>query len=74
MNKMKAWIRFILIIIAAHVIAYLVEGGIAYQFITKELWESPDSLLSAYLRTPNNVALWNFAMIWQIPAQIVRGI
>lgn len=54
--------------------AYLFAGGISYQLITKEFWDAPDSLLSSYLRTPGNAELWNVAMIWQIPAQLIRGL
>jgi hypothetical protein len=68
------WIRFFLAILIGHVIAYLIAGGITYQLITKELWDSPDSLLANYLRTPTNTELWRYAMIWQIPAQLLRGL
>jgi hypothetical protein len=67
-------IRFVIVIILSHTIAYLFSGGIAYQFITKPFWEGPDPLLSSYLRTPGNAALWNFAMIWQIPGQLLRAL
>ncbi len=74
MTSRKDYIRFVIVIIIAHTIAYLFAGGISYQFITKEFWEEPNSLLSAYLRTPVNVELWNYAMIWQIPGQLLRSL
>lgn len=61
-------------IIIAHTVAYLISGGIAYQFITKEFWEGEDPLLAAYLRTPGNAELWRYAMIWQIPGQLIRAL
>jgi len=70
---MSKGVRFFLAVLLAHVFAYLIAGGITYQLITKDLWEGPDSLLSAYLRTPGDAELWKYAMIWQIPAQILRG-
>lgn len=74
MESGKPYIRFVIVIIISHTIAYLFSGGIAYQFITKEFWEGPDPLLSKYLRTPGNEELWNFAMIWQIPGQLLRAL
>ena len=74
MTSTKAYIRFVIVIILAHTIAYLFSGGIAYQFITKEFWEGTNPLLSVYLRTPGNVELWNYAMIWQIPGQLLRSL
>ncbi len=59
--------------IIAHTIAYLFAGGVSYQLITKDLWEGENPLLSTYLRTPGNEELWNFAMVWQIPGQLVRA-
>jgi hypothetical protein len=74
MTSGKPYFRFVFVIIAAHTLAYLFAGGIAYQLITKELWEGESPLLSKYLRTPGNEELWNFAMIWQIPGQLVRAL
>lgn len=73
MRSSKPYIRFIFIIIVAHTIAYLFAGGIVYQLITKEFWEGQGPLLAGYLRTPGNVELWNYAMIWQIPGQLLRA-
>jgi hypothetical protein len=70
----KLYIRFVVVIILAHTLAYLFAGGIAYQLITKDLWEGSDSILADYLRTPGNEELWTFAMIWQIPGQLLRGL
>ncbi|MBK6526009.1 MAG: hypothetical protein IPG07_10970 [Crocinitomicaceae bacterium] len=74
MESVKQRIRFVIVVIIAHTIAYLFSGGIAYQFITKPLWEGSDSLLASYLRTPGNEELWGFAMIWQIPGQVLRSL
>jgi hypothetical protein len=74
MTSNKSYIRFVAVIVTAHTTAYLFAGGIAYQLITKSIWEGPDPLLSSYLRTPGNEALWNDAMIWQVPGQLLRGL
>jgi hypothetical protein len=74
MTSNKPYFRFVLVIVIAHTLAYLFAGGIAYQFITKDIWEGESPLLSKYLRTPGNAELWNFAMIWQIPGQLVRAL
>lgn len=74
MTFRKDYIRFVLVIIISHTIAYLFAGGIAYQLITKDLWDVPNSLLSSYLRTPGDAELWNFAMVWQVPAQLLRSL
>jgi len=70
----KNHIRFVLVIILAHTLSYLIAGGFSYQLITKPFWEGQNPLLSAYLRTPGNEELWKFAMTWQIPAQILRSL
>ena len=74
MNLSKEHIRFIFVIILAHTFAYLLAGGLSYQLFTKPLWEGQAPLLSAYLRTPGNSQLWNFAMTWQIPGQLLRAL
>ena len=74
MNLSKEHIRFLMVVILSHTFAYLVAGGISYQLITKPFWEGPNPLLSAYLRTPGNAELWNFAMTWQVPAQLLRAL
>jgi hypothetical protein len=74
MNLSKEHVRFVLVVILAHTFAYLFAGGLSYQFVTKPLWEGQNPLLSAYLRTPGNPDLWNFAMTWQIPAQVLRSL
>lgn len=66
--------RFVIVIIVAHTLAYLLAGGVTYQLITKSIWNDPNSLLGTYLRTPTEPELWNFAMVWQIPAQLLRGL
>jgi hypothetical protein len=66
--------RFVLIIMLAHTLSYLIAGGVSYQLVTKPFWEGQNPLLSAYLRTPGNPELWNFAMTWQIPVQILRSL
>lgn len=74
MTAIKNNSRFVSVVVLAHTIAYLLAGGISYQFITKEFWEGPDPILSAYLRTPGNADLWNYAMLWQVPAQFLRSL
>lgn len=74
MSQSKEQIRFLIVVVLSHTFAYLVAGGFSYQLITKPMWEGPSPLLAAYLRTPGNPELWNFAMTWQIPAQLLRGL
>jgi hypothetical protein len=73
MSLSKEHIRFVAVVVLSHTFAYLVAGGLSYQLITKPFWEGPNPLLSAYLRTPGNAELWNYAMTWQIPAQLIRA-
>ena len=74
MKKYVMYVRFLIVALIAHVLGYLIAGGIAYQLITKEFWEGTNSILSVYLRTPGNVELWKHAMTWQIPGQFFRAI
>lgn len=74
MSKIKGYLRFIVVIVIAHTAAYLIAGGIAYQLLTRVFWEGQQPLLSSYLRTPGSPELWNFAMTWQIPVQILRSL
>lgn len=74
MINIKGYQRFILVIIIAHTLSYIIAGGIAYQLINKEFWEGSSPLLSVYLRTPVDQNLWNHVMIWQIPGQLVRAL
>ena len=72
--KKSNGLKFVVAVMIAHTAGYLVSGEISYQLITKDLWEGPDPLLASYLRTPGDPGLWTFAMVWQIPAQLVRSL
>ncbi len=73
MNLSK-YFRFILVIILAHTVAYLIVGAIAYPLFYKPFWEGPDPLYAPFVRTMAEPVLWQEAMTWQIPGQLLRGL
>lgn len=71
---MKKYIRLVLVFITSHTFSYLIVGTIAYQLFYKPFWEGPNPLYAPFLRTMATPALWEQAMTWQIPGQLLRGL
>jgi len=72
--KPKQYIRFTIIFILAHLISYLVMGGISYQLFYKPFWEGQNPLFAPFMRTIIEPELWKHTTVWQIPGQILRGL
>jgi hypothetical protein len=70
----KKFLAFAIKIIVAHTVTYLLVGAIAYQLLTKPLYEGPDPIFASFMRTPADPEVWRHAMIWFIPAQVLRGL
>lgn len=71
---MGKYIRLALVFILSHTLSYLIVGAIAYQLFYKPFWEGPSPLYAPFLRTMSEPALWEQAMTWQIPGQLLRGL
>lgn len=71
---MFKYIRFTLVFILGHTISYLMVGAIAYPLLYKPFWEGPDPLYAPFVRTMAEPELWEQAMAWQIPGQLLRGL
>jgi hypothetical protein len=73
-GKMRKYIRLALVFILSHTFSYLIVGAIAYPLFYKPFWEGPNPLYAPFLRTMATPALWEQAMAWQIPGQLLRGL
>ena len=71
---MKKFLAFAIQIIIAHTVTYFIVGAIAYQFLTKPLYEGSAPIFASFMRTPADPDLWRQVMIWFIPAQVLRGL
>ena len=60
-------------VILAYVVTSLFVGAVSYQLLTKELFEGPNSVLATFYRTPAEPELWDQAVAWAFPVQIVRA-
>ncbi len=69
---MKRFLVFAGKVIVAYVVTSFLVGAISYQFLTKDLFEGSPILARVY-RTPADPELWNQAMIWAFPVQILRA-
>ncbi len=70
---MKRFLSFATKIIIAHTVTYFIVGAIAYQLLTKSLYEGPDPVFASFMRTPVDADAWRHVMIWFLPAQVLRG-
>ncbi len=71
---MKKILPFAVTVILAHTVTYLIVGATAYQLLTKPLYEGPDPVFANFMRSPADPELWRHAMMWFIPAQVLRGL
>lgn len=71
---MKKYLSFTGKFTFAHVLTYLIVGGIAYPLLTKEFYVGVNPIFSSFMVTQNEPELWNNVMRWIFPAQILRGI
>ncbi len=71
---MHRYLRLALSFIVGHTISYLIVGAIAYPLFYKPFWEGPNPLYAPFVRTMADPALWEQAMAWQIPGQLLRGL
>ena len=71
---MTKFIRVSVVFVLSHTLSYLIVGAIAYQLFYKPFWEGPNPLYAPFLRTMADPALWEQAMAWQIPGQLLRGL
>ncbi len=71
---MARYLRLALAFILGHTVSYLIVGAIAYPLFSKPFWEGPNPLYAPFVRTMAEPALWEQAMAWQIPGQLLRGL
>ena len=71
---MGKYIRLAIVFVLSHTFSYLIVGAIAFQLFYKPFWEGPSPLYAPFMRTMSEPALWEQAMLWQIPGQLLRGL
>ena len=71
---MKKFLAFALKFAVAHTVTYFIVGALAYQFLTRELYEGPNPIFATFMRTPAEPEVWRHVMIWFLPAQVLRGL
>ena len=71
---MKQYLKFTGKYTLAHVLTYLIVGGIAYPLSTKEFYVGDNPVFSTFMVTQNEPELWSNVIKWIIPAQILRGV
>lgn len=71
---MRKYLRAAIVFVLGHTISYLIVGAIAYQLFYTPFWEGPAPLYAPFLRTMADPDLWQQAMTWQIPGQLLRGL
>ena len=69
----RALAAFVLLVAVAQALTYFVVGALAFITLTHGLYEGADPLFGSYLRTPEEIQLWQHVTIWFLPAQLVRG-
>jgi hypothetical protein len=70
---MRAFAPFAGRIVVAFVVTAFVVGVFSYEFLTKPLFEDPQSVLRSVYRTPADPELWRQATIWAFPVQALRS-
>jgi len=70
----KRFSIFAIKVMLAHTITYLVVGAIAYWTITRQFYEGAQPLFATFLRTQAEPESLAYAMTWQIPGQLLRGL
>ena len=66
----KSMLKFVLIVIVAHIVSYFIAGVIAQQVLGASAFYPPSPQAISYLRDPHDPAMQ--LAIW--PAQILRGL
>jgi hypothetical protein len=72
-TSLKRILRFAATVTVAHVVTYIGGGVLAYIFLTREFFDSSDTLVAQVLRTPGDLELWPHVIRWMIPFQVARG-
>ncbi|MFC2124195.1 hypothetical protein ACFLU5_05230 [Bacteroidota bacterium] len=70
----KEIVRFVLIFIVAHIVAYWIAGIIAYFTLYQPFFEGEEALLSCFMRMRDDPELWPHVMKWQTQGQVLRAI
>jgi hypothetical protein len=72
-EEMRRFSTFAGRIIVAFVVTSILVGVFSYQFLTKPLFEDPNSPLNTVFRTPSQPELWRHAVLWAFPVQAFRA-
>ena len=70
----KSVITFVLKCTLVYAVAYLVVGGLAYQFVTKQFYVGENPIFSEFLRSESNAVEWAHVNRWMIPILLLRGV
>jgi hypothetical protein len=71
---MRDGIFFVAKVTVAHLVSYFVVGSLAYEFLTKPLYEGPSALFNTFMRTPADPEDLSHIALWFLPAQLARGL
>lgn len=64
---------FVLKATVLYALAYLLVGGLAYQFITRQFYVGDDAVFAEFLRSEADQDEWSHVNSWMIPVLLVRG-
>ena len=67
-------VRFVGIVMLAHIVTYFIAGAIAYPTLTKQFYEGPNPIFASFMRTPAQPDAWQHAVNWFLPENLLRGI
>jgi hypothetical protein len=70
----KKFLALAIKVVVAHTVTYFIVGALAYQVLTKTLYEGSDPIFARFMRTPADPDLWRPVMLWFMPAQVLRGL
>jgi hypothetical protein len=67
-------VRFVGIVMLAHIVTYFIAGAIAYPTLTKQFYEGPNPIFASFMRTPAQPDAWRHAVTWFLPENLLRGV
>ena len=70
--RFREYARFVVVVILAHVITYILMGTLTYFLIYKSAMDAGG--FAQFMRTPDNPEEWRHVETWLLPAQALRGL
>ena len=72
--ELARFVRFVGIVMLAHIVTYFVAGAIAYPTLTKQFYEGPNPIFASFMRTPAQPDSWRHAANRFLPENLLRGV